>query len=134
MDYVIILLIMNLKQKLILAGVLSFLTIQFIIAPLISHEKAEKVVKTTIESWIIVDSATAVKKFVSPELSPPVYDLQSYKIKSRRFNQFEGKVRAQFWIVLNFGNGNVLPTGQTWLCELTIDKGHWKIYNFSLEK
>jgi|GEM_PF-1904037 len=121
---------MDKKQKYILSAVVAFLVIQFILVPLISRRKALSVTKNILQNWVIGDVAMALKNFVSPEKSPPIYGLKSYKIKSSRFDRHEGKLRAQFWIDLNFSADNVLPSGKTWICELTLDRGRWLASKF----
>ena len=123
---------MNNKQKYILAAVLFFLVIQFILVPLISRHKALAVTKSILNSWVSGDSAAALKDFTAPNKCPPIYDLKSYKIKSSRFDKLNGNPRDQFWIVLNFSSDNVLPSGKTWICELILDKGRWRASNFYL--
>ena len=121
---------MNDRQKYILAAVVVFLSIQFILVPLISRRKALAITKNILNSWVTGDSVTALKDFTTPNKCPPIYDLKSYKIKSSRFDSIDGKHRAQFWIVLNFSSDTVFPSGKTWICELILDKGRWRASNF----
>lgn len=124
---------MDKKYLKYIGGILAaILFLQFVIVPLISRQTAKRIVRATLSSWLIDDSAAAMKNFTDPNASPPVYGLKSYKIKSQKFTSVNGKPAATFFVELDFKSDNVFPSGKTWTCELTTDKGRWLIASFKL--
>jgi hypothetical protein len=114
-------------------GVLAaILFLQFVIIPFISRQTARRTINNTLNSWLAEDSAAAMKNFVEPNASPPVYGLKAYKIKSQKFYSVNGKPAAQFLIELDFKTDNVFPSGKVWTCEMTTDKGRWLASSFKL--
>ncbi len=123
---------MNQKTKYILAGIVFFLAINIVVVPFISRGKAKATVNRMMNFWIQNDTAMAMKYFIHANDSPPFYDLKSYKIHKVKFLKVDGKLRAQFHMTLEFPPDNIVPSGKTWICELTRVDRQWKVLKFVL--
>ena len=59
--------------------------------------------------------------------SPPIDSLSSYKITKKIFTKENSKNHARFYVILNFPDENIFPSGKEWIFELTDALGGWRI-------
>ena len=118
------------RNKIILGAVTLTALINFVLIPTINRQRATRVVQNIFTLWIAEDYASPLKHFYEPEKSPPVYNLTSYEIKNLSMIKANGALTAKFSVILNFANGNVLPSGKLWLFELQQMGRHWMVLKY----
>ena len=120
------------KNMLIVGGIGIVLVINFVIYPFLHHQEAKRIVTQALNYWQANDSASGVHLWKDEKTFPPIYSLKSYQIQKAVFSRSAGRSHAHFEIRLNFYDGNIVPSGKTWICEAEHTDSGWKILDFYL--
>ena len=120
----------RLRQVTIQAVIFCIVLSLFLIKPFLNRHDAVKTVKAVLTAWTDGDALKAFSQFEDAKISPPIDSLSSYKITKKVFDKKDGRNHAQFYVILNFPDENIFPSGKEWIFELTDMLGGWKITDF----
>ncbi|MCK5083006.1 MAG: hypothetical protein KAR31_08895 [Candidatus Omnitrophica bacterium] len=120
------------KIILIAAVIAAFLCLTLFGKPYFRRKNALKVVESVLIHWTNDDVPTAMSFWEREYKSPPVYDLLSYEIGKKTFEQKDDIYTARISATLYFPTGNQMPSGKEWIFELNKTRYGWKIMDFRI--
>lgn len=119
---------MERNLKITIASILGLMVfINFIFIPFLHHREVTRIIDSVLHYWQGPEFSKAYEHWEEYQKSPPIYDLQDYKIVKRAFGKADGVRTATFYIILNFPVNNPTPSGKTWVFELKKTRLGWKI-------
>jgi hypothetical protein len=121
------------KQQLLIPGIIVFLLgLNFLLAPYLNRKEATKVVHAVLRLWAEGDIPGAFGYWENQRRTPPVYDVISSTVNKKIFTKKDKVWQAQFFVTLEFPEGNIFPSDREWVFELKTTKLGWKITDFRM--
>ena len=128
----ILLLYMNKNSLIIIAVVVALISLNIFLKPYLRKRDVTNIVQTILTDWQKGDIPSVYPFWQDPQNSPPIYGLASYQIKNKIFTEKEGVFYARVFVVLQFPEGNIIPSNKEWVFELSKTKYGWQVLDFHL--
>lgn len=124
---------MNKKHLCILAGLALLCFMQFGLRPWLQKKEADETLTTILHLFENGDFALVSEYWVTPLLVPPIAKLNRYTMTSSKTRFDQKPPRAVYTVILDFGQGTALPSGQTWEIVMAKTADGWQVESFELQ-
>ena len=111
-------------------GLIALAGIYFVLIPYVDRREASRIVDRVLNLWSTQNLTTTYEYWLDPQKSPPVFGLNTYQVKSQKFDTQDGAAHALFTVYLEFSLDNFMPSKRNWILELKKTKYGWKIIDF----
>jgi len=107
--------------------------INFGLKPYLEKRTCERILVDVLERWKDGDLLKTFDYWANSDQSPPIYNLDSYKIKSKAIiRSAKNQKSIQFIVLLEFPKNNLMPSGKDWVFQMQKTRYGWKIVEFKL--
>jgi hypothetical protein len=119
-------------KKYIVIGVIAllYISLNIFLKPYLVERKATEVVDIVLNYLKEADPFSTYRYWQDPQKSPPIAQILSYKILTRKVE----KDKASSTAIIELPKDSFLPSGKTWNILLEKNRFGWQITEMSLTK